>query len=106
MDLIDIAHANYYKMFNSCGNFFLADATIINPAYYGNKFILYLFNPFDGKIISKMLDRFENYDVIVIYSHPVYQEIFPDRGFNKIFQTNGFHGNLNTIGLHKRGSGE
>ena len=96
-ELIEIAKANHAKVLGNDGNFFCEDATKIVPHDYGDKFILYLYNPFDDFVIDKMLDRFSSDDTLIIYNNPVHASFIIKKGWTPIFEKNGFHPNLHTI---------
>ncbi|WP_108647146.1 methyltransferase domain-containing protein [Polynucleobacter rarus] len=96
-ELIEIAQQNHLKIYGTKGNYYIKDVTEINPKEYGQKFILYLYNPFDQFILNKLLIKFKEYETIIIYTNPVHHEFVLKYGFSKIFEHKGFHGNLNTI---------
>lgn len=100
-ELILIAEKNSLKILGSKGNYFTQDVTKINPSKFGNKFILYLYNPFDEFILRKMLDKFSDFDTLIVYNNPVHSDFLKKNGWEVIFEHNGFHGNLHTIGFKK-----
>jgi len=60
-----------------------------------------LYNPFDDYILGKMLDKFSNFEHLIVYNNPVHSEFLKKNGYEIIFEHNGFHGNLHTIGFKK-----
>ena len=98
-ELIVIAENNHLKILGSKGKYLAQDVTKINPTEFGNKFILYLYNPFDDFILGKMLEKFEKYETLIVYNNPVYSDFLLGNGYSILFEHNGFHGNLHTIGF-------
>ncbi len=95
-ELIPIAESNHKKIFGSRGKYLVQDASKINPEQFGNRFILYLYNPFNENILSKMIGRFTSYETIVVYNNPVHGDFLLSKGYSIILSNNGFHGNLHT----------
>lgn len=100
-ELVLCAKENHNKFFKSNGNYAVLDATKINPLEFGRKFILYMYNPFDEFILEKVLERFDDFDALVIYNNPVHSDVLLNMGYKKFFEHNGFHPNLHTIGFKK-----
>ena len=48
-----------------------------------------------------MLDKFSNFEHLIVYNNPVHSEFLKKNGYEIIFEHNGFHGNLHTIGFKK-----
>lgn len=98
-ELISIAKSNHKKVIGTEGRYFTQDITEINPSKFGNKFILYLYNPFNDVILKKMLEKFSNFETLIVYNNPVYSDTLINNGYTKFFEHKGFHGNLHTIGF-------
>jgi len=95
--LLAIARNNHRIMFASEGEFLLADATTLDYDQFGNHLILYLYNPFDRKILGDVLARLpRGGDVIVIYNNPVEAGTVLAAGFSVMHTRHGFHPNCQT----------
>jgi len=95
--LINVAQINHQIFFNEQGNYFHLDATQTNYCDFGDKIILYFYNPFDEIIMEKVLDKLHLLKTIIIYNYPVHSDLIIQKGWEIIHQHNGFHPNLRTI---------
>ena len=95
--LIETARDNHLRLFNVPGKFYKLDATQLEFRDFGERLIIYLYNPFDAKVMTQMLKRLKDLTVIVIYNNPTHSKVFKDQGWNALVQHNGFHPNLHTI---------
>jgi SAM-dependent methyltransferase len=95
-ELIEIARSNCEKLFGHAGDFIIADATNVDYAAFGERLIIYLYNPFDDVMLGRALDKITTGDVWVIYNNPVHSVELLNRGFGLISERLGFHPNGRT----------
>lgn len=95
--LVDIARINYMRLFGNPGNFLVCDATKIDMSQFGDKLIVYMYNPFDAVVLTHFLRRLQNIPAIIIYNNPVYFNTLVLHGFNLIFSSTGFHPNSESM---------
>ncbi|GGY27970.1 class I SAM-dependent methyltransferase [Paludibacterium paludis] len=94
---IETARRNHRQLFGSDGGFFVGDATQIDFAVYGERVIVYLYNPFDAVILNAMLDRLAGRDCVIVYNNPVHHRVIAERGFSLVDARTGFHPNAQTM---------
>jgi SAM-dependent methyltransferase len=94
---IKIAQQNHQRIFNEQGNYLHLDATQINQSDFGERLIVYLYNPFDEIILGKVLDNLIMLKTIIIYNNPVHSNLLLEKGWNVVHQHSGFHPNQHTI---------
>jgi SAM-dependent methyltransferase len=95
--LIERAQENYRKVFDRDGAFFCADATEFDYDALGPRLIVYLYNPFDDVIMSRVLERLASRAVIVVYNNPVHEEVLRNAGFAMLAEKRGFHPQAETV---------
>jgi ubiquinone/menaquinone biosynthesis C-methylase UbiE len=62
-----------------------------------NFYILYLYNPFNKKVLEKFIKILKNRKVIIIYNNPIHKDIFLKNNFIIHFLNNSWHPNSNFI---------
>ena len=60
---------------------------------YSKNLILYFYNPFNEKILEKVLQNFSQSNPVVIYVNPVHQNIFGKHGFKEYLSVKHWHPN-------------
>ncbi len=93
---IDIAQQNHHIVFGTTGQFLYADATTLDYTQFGNAFIVYLYNPFDDTILTKVLDVLAPFPTIIIYNNPVHHDVLLTHQYHVIDEHMGFHPNCQT----------
>lgn len=85
-DLVEIASANFASMFKKSPDevFICGDASDLNPTKYTDELILYLFNPFDGVLIRKLIENLQFKRVLVIYTNQQHFNVFIENGFFEV----------------------
>jgi SAM-dependent methyltransferase len=100
--LIEQAQANLKKVLGREGRFICADASEFDYSRLGYRLIVYLYNPFDGVILDRVLDRLERCDVVVIYNNPEHAAVLLDHGFKIVREKKGFHPQAWTVVYQRR----
>lgn len=101
--LIKIAISNYTKLFKEKNVFVCSDITKVDfNSFAKNKFVFYLYNPFDEKLLVKFLKKIKDLEVYIIYVYPIHHSIL-EKNFFKLQSSNiGRHPNENfSIYLNK-----
>lgn len=102
--LVRIAKMNSIRMFGEPGNYFSDNVLEQKLGDFGDRLILYLYNPFDGKALGKLLDNLAVESGVIIYNNPVYGEVPLQKGWDIVCECRGFHPNQHLIiyasGLH------
>lgn len=93
---IDIAQHNHQVVFKSPGEFLYTDATTLDYAQLGSRFIIYLYNPFDDAILTHVLDALATFPTIIIYNNPVHHDVLLTHQYVMIDEHVGFHPNCQT----------
>ena len=96
-EFIGIAKNNYHKIFGGHGNFLCEDATNMNLTEFGNKIILYMYNPFDDVMLRTFMKKLERMKVLLIYNNPIYENVLREHGFTIVHERKGFHPNQHTV---------
>ena len=95
--LLDIAEANHRRLFDDAGRFIRADATQVDYSAFGDKLIVYIFNPFGEVLMRQVLGRLKGVDVYLVYNNPAYPAAVTDSGFDAVAEWHGFHPNCQTV---------
>jgi hypothetical protein len=103
--LLDIARDNYRRVFADEGSFVLGDATSEDFSRFGNRLILYLYNPFGEPILRRMLSRLPGLQVFIVYNNPVHARVIEAAGFRVCFEGQGYHPNARTSVFSNVGAG-
>ena len=92
--LVEISKINIKKI--KCKNkvkFLNIDVVDIDPQDFKSKILLYLYNPFDEIILRKLLDKFKNKQLVIIYNNPVHEYVMNEFNLEKIYSEQGWHQN-------------
>tara|TARA_Y200000002_G_scaffold383102_1_gene403227 strand:- start:7379 stop:8053 length:675 start_codon:yes stop_codon:yes gene_type:complete len=92
-DLINIAKKNLDCINASNVTLINNDVVEIDINFYKKNVILYLYNPFDEKVLSKILDIVKNKNIIAIYNNPLHSEVFRKYNYNLLFEQKSWHPN-------------
>ena len=90
--LLKIAKSNLNKLSASKAEIICIDATEVNLNFDCKVNLLYLYHPFDAKILNKFVKR-QHTETIVIYNNPTHQNIFFDNGFYLCAEKKSWHPN-------------
>jgi SAM-dependent methyltransferase len=91
--LVDVAKRNFKKVFNTEGEFYVANAENFDFRRFNALLVVYLYNPFDRPIIERLLEKLP-LGTVVIYNNPVHGEAFLKYGFTLLHETHGWHPNV------------
>jgi len=94
---VDMARANHRAVFGTPGDFMVCDAAAMDYGSLGNGLIAYLYNPFDGVLLDKVLARLRTIPCVLIYNIPTHADRVPVHGFSVIHERNGANQNQATI---------
>jgi SAM-dependent methyltransferase len=92
--LLDVARANLSRLAlaDRC-TLLCADASTVEPDAFGEHPVIYLYNPFDGEVLRRVLERLRGRDVLVIYANPVHTDVLESMGYLCVHETSGWHTN-------------
>ena len=96
-----ISKNNHDLVFAEAGDFLLADAIKVNYADFGEKLIVYLYNPFNRKMFLRFVNKLKNKNIFLIYNNPIHHDILIHHGFSLLYQKKGFHPNCHTMIFNK-----
>jgi len=95
--LVTIARNNWKTMFpKQPHEFRVGDAVTHDFRRYGDKLIVYLFNPFSTVILLQFLRNLKGWPVILIYNVPVCDQIVRASGFGLVDERKGSNQNQTT----------
>jgi hypothetical protein len=92
--LINIANSNSLKLFGDKGSFILSDVTNLDWNKFKENIVIYMYNPFNSKILTLVLRQIKNKKVVILYSNPLETETFRSFGYRVIHSTDKWHANL------------
>ncbi len=95
--LTQIAATNYKLLFGSAASLIVSDATAIDYASFGPRLIIYMFHPFDGWVMERVLAKAKVGETFVIYNNPVHADVFETCGYSLLAEHRGFHENCHTM---------
>lgn len=98
---VNISKSNHQIIFKNEGDFICADATQLRYSDFGDNLIVYLYNPFDDKILEKVIQKMTNREIFIIYNNPVHAHILSDNGFNLVNEHMGFRPQCQTKIYHR-----
>ncbi len=90
--LIQVARANYRKIFREEGPFVVADAVTFNYAALSDKIMIYMFNPFDEIILQRVLDSLKGLKTVLIYFNADHEALVARNGWTEVHRRKGFWG--------------
>jgi SAM-dependent methyltransferase len=91
--LVAIAKNNARVMHLDEGVF--RNANVLDFLDYPEREISFFYNPFDEKILEKLLDKLVERATAVIYVNPVHRQLFLEAGFRSRIRKQSWHANLN-----------
>ena len=103
INLVNLAKKNSQRIFGDEGKFMVCDITKVNWADFKDNLILYMYNPFDSKIMNTLLDKISNKNLIVVYVNPQELSTFQNWGFKRYYYVESWHANLSYAILVKLG---
>jgi len=71
-----------------------ADALDVEPEIFGQRPVLFFFNPFDAVAMRAFIEGVAQLDPIVIYGNPVHGDVIEEIGFTCVHETSGWHNGL------------
>ena len=89
--LVEIAHQNYQTCFGDKPPILLSDIMDIDFSQFGEKLVLYMFNPLIAKRVESLLANLIAHDCIIIYNNPVHQDLLEQNGFVRLFNKTSWH---------------
>ena len=93
-----IARNNWTRLFpNRPHRFIQADAATQDVRRYGEKLILYMYNPFEAMIMLQFLRNLKNWPTVLVYNVPTCDRLVRTNGFKVIHERSGPNQNLNNI---------
>ena len=92
-NLINIAEKNLACINASKVKLINHDVIDIDINLFKKNIILYLYNPFDEKILSQILNLFKTKNIIAIYNNPIHSKIFKKYKYNMLFDQKSWHPN-------------
>jgi SAM-dependent methyltransferase len=95
--LIKISKSNLQKISASEVEIICGDATKVSLNFDCSVNLLYLYNPFDVKILSQFVENIGKQDTIIIYFNPVHKSIFFDNGFIECVEKKSWYPGSNYI---------
>ena len=69
------------------------DVVEVDVNFYKKNVILYLYNPFNERVLSRILDIIKNKNIIAIYNNPLHSEVFRKYNYNLLFEQKSWHPN-------------
>lgn len=92
--LVEIAKTNSTKMFGDKGTFILSDVLNIDFSEFRSSLVVFLYNPFDEKIMRVFLKKISAFKPILVYVNPAHRNVILNHGFKSIKKNVGWHANL------------
>lgn len=89
-DLLDICRDNLRNVGGGDDvKLICADVSSFDFGAFSNSLLLFLYNPFDGRIMDAFLRRLSGRRVYVIYNNPVHISVLTDHGFRVVSERKG-----------------
>ena len=89
--LVEIAYQNYQTCFGDKPHILLSDIIDVDFSQFGEKLVLYMFNPLIAKRVESLLANLIAHDCIIIYNNPVHQDLLEQNGFVRLFNKTSWH---------------
>ena len=96
-DFVRTAERNAAQLLLEGTEFIQADAASFDYSAIGRPLILYLYNPFDGVLLERVLQRLQGLGSVIVYNNPVHADVPIAAGWQPVHERRGFHPNQNTI---------
>lgn len=93
--LITIAQNNFKILFGNPGEFKVGDASTHDFRFYGEKLIIYMFNPFSTMIMLQFLRNLKTWPIVLVYNVPACHQIITTNKFKVIKELSGPNQNQN-----------
>ena len=93
--LITIARNNFKNVFGNPGEFRVGDAATHDFRFYGEKLIIYMFNPFSTMVMLPFLRNLKLWPTLLVYNVPACHQIVTTNKFKVIEQLSGPNQNQN-----------
>lgn len=93
-ELIQIARLNSQRVFGDKGSFIMSDIVSVDFKLLGENLILFLYNPFDQFILSKLILNLAGIRALVVYVNPAHREVLLEHGFASRLKQENWHPNL------------
>ena len=90
-ELIAICENNLKDMSVSNITLLNADASKIDASLFGEKLLLYLYNPFDESILKEFLAKLQSKSIVLIYNNPVHSHVLVELGYESFFIHDSWH---------------
>lgn len=94
---VRLARANHQTVFATPGEFMVADAAAFDYAALATPLIVYLYNPFDAVILSRVLKKLRDIPTLIVYNIPTHSEEMARSGFWLLESRRGDNQNQNTM---------
>ena len=94
---IRIARANHQTVFATPGEFAVADAATFDYAALRGPLIAYLYNPFNAKLLARVLESLRNIPTIIVYNIPTHAEVMEAMGLHLLESRTGNNQNESTM---------
>ena len=94
---IRLARTNHQTVFATPGEFIVADAATFDYQGLGAPLIVYLYNPFDAEILSRVLRRLRDIPTLIVYNIPTHAEQMEMSGFWLLESRQGINQNEHTM---------
>jgi SAM-dependent methyltransferase len=94
---IRIARANHQTVFATPGEFAVADAAAFDYAALDGPLVAYLYNPFDAKLLARVLGKLRNIPAIIVYNIPTHAEVMEGMGLRLLESRTGNNQNESTM---------
>jgi SAM-dependent methyltransferase len=94
---IRLARANHQTVFATPGEFIVADAAGFDYAGLGTPLIVYLYNPFDAEMLSRVLRTLRELPTLIVYNIPTHAEEMIKHGFRLLESRQGGNQNEHTM---------
>ncbi|MFL2983028.1 MAG: hypothetical protein ACJZ12_01390, partial [Candidatus Neomarinimicrobiota bacterium] len=91
--LIKICLANLKIINSRKSSVMKMDALDINLNEIDDKLLIYLYNPFNKKILIPFLKKIKNKPTAIIYNNPIHNDIFKKNNFELRYKKDGWHPN-------------
>lgn len=93
--LVTIARNNFKTVFGNPGEFYVGDAATHDFRFYGEKLIIYMFNPFSTMVMLPFLRNLKMWPTLLVYNVPSCHQIVTTNKFKVINDLTGPNQNQN-----------
>lgn len=89
--LVEVAHINHGRFSNIDLEFFVGDARHFPVKVLGEENLGYLYNPFSGNMLERMLEQVADSMRTLIYCNPVHLAVAQDFGYAPVARMDSWH---------------